>query len=36
MAKVHDLGLPTCQVYVEEIETDLAGRLRQTLNKLPN
>jgi len=33
MAKVHDLGLPTCQVYVEEIETDLAGRLRQTLNK---
>ncbi len=33
MAKVHDLGLPTCQVYVEEIETDLAGRLRQALNK---
>src|SRR5437899_1912621 len=33
MAKVRDLGLPTCQVYVEEIETDLAGRLRQALNK---
>ncbi len=33
MARVRDLGLPTCQVYVEEIETDLAGRLRQALNK---
>ncbi len=33
MAKVHDLGLPTCQVFVEEIETDLEGRLRQALNK---
>ena len=33
MARVHGLGLPTCQVYVEEIETDLAGRLRQALNK---
>jgi len=33
MAKVHDLGLPTCQVYVEEIEADLAGHLRQALNK---
>jgi len=33
LAKVHDLGLPTCQVYVEEIETDLAGHLRRALNK---
>lgn len=33
MAKVHDLGLPTCQVYVEEIETALVGRLRQALDK---
>ena len=33
IARVRDLGLPTCQVYVEEIETDLAGRLRQALNK---
>jgi len=33
MAKVHDLGLPTCQVYVEVIEDNLAGRLRQALDK---
>ena len=33
MAKVHDLGLPTCQVYVEVIEDSLAGRLRQALDK---
>ncbi|HKV60824.1 MAG TPA: sugar phosphate isomerase/epimerase family protein [Candidatus Acidoferrum sp.] len=33
MAKVHDLGLPTCQVYVEAIEENLAGRLRQALDK---
>src|SRR5260370_19335659 len=33
MAKGHDLGLPTCQVFVEEIETDREGRLRQALNK---
>jgi len=33
MAKVHDLGLPTCQVYVEVIEDSLAGRLRRALNK---
>jgi L-ribulose-5-phosphate 3-epimerase len=31
--KVHDLGLPTCQVYVEVIEDNLAGRLRQALEK---
>src|SRR6267143_511126 len=28
MAKIHDLGLPTCQVFVNEIEPELAGRLR--------
>ena len=33
MAKVHDLGLPTCQVYVEAIEDSLAGRLRRALDK---
>jgi L-ribulose-5-phosphate 3-epimerase len=33
MAKVHDLGLPTCQVFVEEIEPDLPGRLRRALDK---
>jgi len=33
MAKVHDLGLPTCQVYVEVIEDSLAGRLRRALDK---
>ena len=33
MEKVHDLDLPTCQVYVEEIEDSLAGRLRQALDK---
>jgi L-ribulose-5-phosphate 3-epimerase len=33
MAKVHDLGLPTCQVFVDEIEEELAGRLRQALDK---
>jgi L-ribulose-5-phosphate 3-epimerase len=33
MKKVHDLGLPTCQVYVEVIEDNLAGRLRQALDK---
>ncbi|HLB87345.1 MAG TPA: hypothetical protein VJK29_06810, partial [Terriglobales bacterium] len=29
MGKVHDLGLPTCQVFVDELEPGLAGRLRQ-------
>jgi sugar phosphate isomerase/epimerase len=33
MAKVHDLGLPTCQVFVDEIEPELAGRLRGALDK---
>jgi L-ribulose-5-phosphate 3-epimerase len=32
MAKVHDLGLPTCQVFVDEIETQLVGPLRQALD----
>jgi L-ribulose-5-phosphate 3-epimerase len=33
MAKVHDLGLPTCQAYVEEFAPELAGRLRRALDK---
>jgi sugar phosphate isomerase/epimerase len=33
LAKVHDLGLPTCQVFVDEIAPELAGRLRQAFNK---
>src|SRR2546430_6489343 len=33
IAKVHELGLPTCQVFVDEIEPELAGRLRQALDK---
>ena len=33
MAKVHELGLPTCQVYVDVIEAELGGRLRQALDK---
>src|SRR6266567_3236485 len=33
MAKVHELGLPTCQVFVDEIDSVLAGRLREALNK---
>jgi len=33
IAKVHDLGLPTCQVFVDEIDSVLAGRLRQVLDK---
>src|SRR6267378_2757143 len=33
MAKVHDLALPTCQVFVDKIETELAGRLRRALDK---
>jgi sugar phosphate isomerase/epimerase len=32
MAKVHDLGLPTCQVFVNEIEAELVSRLRQALD----
>jgi L-ribulose-5-phosphate 3-epimerase len=33
MAKVYELGLPTCQVFVTEIEPQLAGRLRGALDK---
>ena|SRR5437660_6851865 len=33
IAKVHDLGLPTCQVFVDEIDSVLSGRLREALNK---
>src|SRR5713101_1593576 len=33
MGKVHELGLPTCQVFVDEIEAELTGRLRAALNK---
>src|SRR5437879_1987158 len=33
IAKVRDLGLPTCQVFVDEIDSVLAGRLRQALDK---
>jgi len=33
MAKVHELGLPTCQVFVDEIELQFAGHLRQALDK---
>jgi sugar phosphate isomerase/epimerase len=33
MAKVHELALPTCQVYVEQFESESAGRLRRALDK---
>lgn len=33
MAKVHDLGLPTCQVLVEDFELEQVGRLRLALEK---
>src|SRR5438067_3507158 len=33
MAKVRDLGLPTSQVFVDEFETELVGKLRQALEK---
>ena len=33
LAKVHELGLPTSQIFVDEFETDLVGRLRQALGK---
>jgi sugar phosphate isomerase/epimerase len=33
MSKVHDLGLPTCQVYVNEIDSQLVGPLRAALDK---
>jgi len=33
IAKVQELGLPTCQVYVDDFEFERAGRLRQALDK---
>jgi sugar phosphate isomerase/epimerase len=33
MAKVQDLGLPTCQAFVDAFEPELAGRLRRALDK---
>src|SRR5690349_2580637 len=33
IAKVHELGLPTCQAYVEEFEEGLAGKLTKALAK---
>src|SRR5260370_35961986 len=33
MGTVHDLDLPTCQVFVSEVEPELAARLRQALTK---
>jgi sugar phosphate isomerase/epimerase len=33
MAKVHDLGLPTCQVFVDDFEPEQVSRLRQALDK---
>ena len=33
MAKVRDLGLPTCQVFVDEFESEQITRLRQALDK---
>src|SRR5260370_29710575 len=33
IAKVHDGGLPPCQVFVDEIVPMLATRLREALNK---
>jgi L-ribulose-5-phosphate 3-epimerase len=33
LAKVSELGLPTSQIFVEEFEAELAGRLHQALDK---
>ncbi len=33
MAEVHDLGLPTCQAFVDEFEPGLAETLRRALDK---
>src|SRR6266481_6022188 len=33
ISKVHDLCLPTCQVFVDEIDSVLSGRLRRALDK---
>jgi L-ribulose-5-phosphate 3-epimerase len=33
LAKVHDLGLPTSQIFVDEFDGDLVKRLRESLQK---
>ncbi len=33
MTKIHDLGLPTCQVYADDFAPEQVGRLRQALDK---
>ena len=33
MAKVHELGLPTCQAFVDDFKPGLAARLREALDK---
>ena len=33
LGKVHDLGLPTCQAFVDDFKPGLAERLRQALDK---
>jgi L-ribulose-5-phosphate 3-epimerase len=33
LARVHELGLPTAQIFVDEFEADLAGQLRRLLGK---
>jgi sugar phosphate isomerase/epimerase len=33
LAKVHELALPTAQIFVDGFEADLAGQLRQSLGK---
>ena len=33
LARVHELGLPTAQIFVDEFEADLAGHLRRLLGK---
>jgi L-ribulose-5-phosphate 3-epimerase len=33
IAKVHELGFPSCQVYVDDFELEQVGRLRQALEK---
>jgi L-ribulose-5-phosphate 3-epimerase len=33
MAKVSDLGLPTCQVFVDDFDAEQVGRLRQALDR---
>ena len=33
LAKVHELGLPTSQIFVDEFEADLVNRLRESLQK---